>query len=205
MTLPSFYSEDTPASANETWARLHSDPLFAVRLPTFLSYTAPTACCKASQKSPCLLSSPLRVQVHRSTSLSCPMLLLNQVCLNLQIRQQEIGARKQIAKNPVQMESIKAEVGFYAAAVHVHVHAAACPAVVHASAGQMLLHPFLCLKITLLPHGLVIGCHLLSDMPCRCGVADPPCAQDSLATHQRCLRGGSPYNTCERCTAGGAP
>ena len=28
--LPSFYSEDTPASANETWARLHSDPLFAV-------------------------------------------------------------------------------------------------------------------------------------------------------------------------------
>lgn len=55
VTLPSFYSEDTPASANESWARLHSDPLFA-------------------------------------------------------IRQQEIGARKQIAKNPVQMESIKAEV-----------------------------------------------------------------------------------------------
>ena len=44
VTLPSFYSEDTPASANETWARLHSDPLFAVRLPTFLS---PTACCRA--------------------------------------------------------------------------------------------------------------------------------------------------------------
>ena len=37
----------------------------------------------------------------------------------LQIRQQEIGARKQIAKNPVQMESIKTEVGFNAAAVHV--------------------------------------------------------------------------------------
>ncbi|KAK9825013.1 hypothetical protein WJX74_000705 [Apatococcus lobatus] len=29
--LPSFYSEDTPASANETWARLHSDPLFAIK------------------------------------------------------------------------------------------------------------------------------------------------------------------------------
>lgn len=30
VLLPTFYSEDTPASANETWARLHSDPLFAV-------------------------------------------------------------------------------------------------------------------------------------------------------------------------------
>lgn len=30
--LPSFYAEDTPASANELWSRLHSDPLFAVRL-----------------------------------------------------------------------------------------------------------------------------------------------------------------------------
>lgn len=29
VLLPTFYSEDTPASANETWARLHSDPLFA--------------------------------------------------------------------------------------------------------------------------------------------------------------------------------
>ncbi|KAK9846165.1 hypothetical protein WJX84_002742 [Apatococcus fuscideae] len=29
--LPSFYAEDTPASANETWARLHSDPLFAIK------------------------------------------------------------------------------------------------------------------------------------------------------------------------------
>lgn len=32
VMLPTFYSEDTPASANETWARLHSDPLFAVSL-----------------------------------------------------------------------------------------------------------------------------------------------------------------------------
>ena len=32
VLLPTFYSEDTPASANETWARLHSDPLFAVGL-----------------------------------------------------------------------------------------------------------------------------------------------------------------------------
>ena len=30
--LPSFYAEDTPASANELWSRLHSDPLFAARL-----------------------------------------------------------------------------------------------------------------------------------------------------------------------------
>ncbi|KAK9808797.1 hypothetical protein WJX72_003833 [[Myrmecia] bisecta] len=29
--LPTFYAEDTPASANETWARLHSDPLFAIK------------------------------------------------------------------------------------------------------------------------------------------------------------------------------
>lgn len=29
--LPSFYAEDTPVAANETWARLHSDPLFAIR------------------------------------------------------------------------------------------------------------------------------------------------------------------------------
>eukprot|EP00884_Botryococcus_braunii_P018768 jgi/Botrbrau1/5575/Bobra.97_2s0006.1 len=29
--LPSFYAEDTPASANEVWSRLHADPLFAMR------------------------------------------------------------------------------------------------------------------------------------------------------------------------------
>lgn len=29
--LPAFYSEDTPASANEMWQRLHSDPLFAIK------------------------------------------------------------------------------------------------------------------------------------------------------------------------------
>ena len=65
---------------------------------------------------------------------------LNQVCQDVQIRQQEIGARKQIAKNPVQMESIKAEVGFNAAVAHVLM---VLPAllVVHASAGQMLLPP----------------------------------------------------------------
>ena len=67
VTLPSFYSEDTPASANETWARLHSDPLFAVSLPTFLSPTTPSAYWKAASScialSLCLQSSPLRVQV----------------------------------------------------------------------------------------------------------------------------------------------
>ena len=30
-SLPSFYSEDTPASANEMWQRLHADPLFAIK------------------------------------------------------------------------------------------------------------------------------------------------------------------------------
>ena len=30
MQLPAFLTEDTPASANEVWLRLHSDPLFAV-------------------------------------------------------------------------------------------------------------------------------------------------------------------------------
>lgn len=29
--LPSFYAEDTPASANEVWQRLHADPLFAIK------------------------------------------------------------------------------------------------------------------------------------------------------------------------------
>ena len=29
--LPSFYQEDTPASANEMWQRLHADPLFAIK------------------------------------------------------------------------------------------------------------------------------------------------------------------------------
>ncbi len=29
--LPSFYTEDTPATANEMWQRLHSDPLFAIK------------------------------------------------------------------------------------------------------------------------------------------------------------------------------
>ena len=38
--LPSFYAEDTPASANELWSRLHSDPLFAVR-----PGAAPLPCC----------------------------------------------------------------------------------------------------------------------------------------------------------------
>ncbi|GAB4823689.1 hypothetical protein N2152v2_010735 [Parachlorella kessleri] len=31
VALPSFYAEDTPASANEVWQRLHSDPLFAIK------------------------------------------------------------------------------------------------------------------------------------------------------------------------------
>lgn len=34
--LPSFYAEDTPASANETWARLHNDPMFAVRARVYV-------------------------------------------------------------------------------------------------------------------------------------------------------------------------
>lgn len=31
VKLPTFYAEDSAASANEVWSRLHSDPLFAVR------------------------------------------------------------------------------------------------------------------------------------------------------------------------------
>ena len=31
VKMPTFYEEDTAASANEVWSRLHSDPLFAVR------------------------------------------------------------------------------------------------------------------------------------------------------------------------------
>ncbi len=36
VKLPTFYAEDTAASANEVWQRIHSDPLFAV---CFLSLT----------------------------------------------------------------------------------------------------------------------------------------------------------------------
>ena len=125
MTLPSFYCEDTPASANETWARLHSDPLFAVRLPTFLS-PHNTHCMLAIRLITCCQRSrlvctpaPVGYRFPAAQVLSCPLLPLNQMCRGLQIRQQEIGARKQIAQNPVQMESIKAEVGFNAAALHV--------------------------------------------------------------------------------------
>lgn len=45
VLLPTFYSEDTPASANETWARLHSDPLFAVGTAALL-VLFPAPCCK---------------------------------------------------------------------------------------------------------------------------------------------------------------
>lgn len=31
VSLPAFYSNDTPASANEMWQRLHADPLFAIK------------------------------------------------------------------------------------------------------------------------------------------------------------------------------
>ncbi len=38
VKLPTFYAEDTAASANEVWSRLHSDPLFAVSgLPLMMS------------------------------------------------------------------------------------------------------------------------------------------------------------------------
>ena len=36
VQLPTFYAEDTAASANEVWSRIHSDPLFAVRACTLL-------------------------------------------------------------------------------------------------------------------------------------------------------------------------
>ena len=36
VKLPTFYAEDTAASANEVWSRIHSDPLFAVRAPPAL-------------------------------------------------------------------------------------------------------------------------------------------------------------------------
>ena len=30
VQLPAFYTQDTPASANEMWQKLHGDPMFAV-------------------------------------------------------------------------------------------------------------------------------------------------------------------------------
>ena len=36
VKLPTFYAEDSAASANEVWSRLHSDPLFAVSRPASL-------------------------------------------------------------------------------------------------------------------------------------------------------------------------
>ena len=41
VKLPTFYAEDTAASANEVWQRIHSDPLFAVLLlPLVISPSA---------------------------------------------------------------------------------------------------------------------------------------------------------------------
>ena len=79
------------------------------------------------------------------------MLPLNQVCQDLQIRQQEIGARKQIANNPVQMESIKAQVGFNAAAVHVLMVLHALPQYMLVQAKCCIL--WLCVKVKAVASG----------------------------------------------------
>ena len=42
VKLPAFLEEDNPASANEVWLRLHSDPLFAVRTP---DCSCSSSCC----------------------------------------------------------------------------------------------------------------------------------------------------------------
>ena len=49
--LPTFYAEDTPASANELWSRLHSDPLFAVRPAGRLILSLGCAYCRPSRPS----------------------------------------------------------------------------------------------------------------------------------------------------------
>lgn len=51
--LPSFYAEDTPASANETWQRLHADPLFAIKQQEL-----------ASRRS--ILSNPVKMEAIKS-------------------------------------------------------------------------------------------------------------------------------------------
>lgn len=51
--LPSFYAEDTPASANEMWQRLHADPLFAIKQQEL-----------ASRRS--ILSNPLKMEAIKS-------------------------------------------------------------------------------------------------------------------------------------------
>ena len=95
--LPSFYTEDTPASANEIWLRLHSDPLFAVRPPRLAS----AACHGASlQHTP--VSGP-----HRPWLSVTPP---HDRWAPLQIKQQEIAARKSVAANPLKMDAIKREV-----------------------------------------------------------------------------------------------
>lgn len=48
--LPSFYAEDTPMAANETWARLHADPMFAMKQQEI-------AAKKAVMKNPVMMAS----------------------------------------------------------------------------------------------------------------------------------------------------
>lgn len=43
VKLPTFYAEDTAASANEVWSRLHSDPLFAVSDSSFPVQSMPSS------------------------------------------------------------------------------------------------------------------------------------------------------------------
>ncbi len=100
--MPTFYAEDTAASANEVWSRLHSDPLFAVsafgpRLPAhqcpalFALLVLPES----------TLASTLRVVMHAESQAAEPLRRA------LQIKQQEIAARRSIASNPVQMDAIR--------------------------------------------------------------------------------------------------
>ena len=58
--LPSFYAEDTPMAANETWARLHADPMFAMKQQEI-------AAKKAVMKNPVMMASvklKVRDSVH---------------------------------------------------------------------------------------------------------------------------------------------
>ena len=78
VLLPTFYSEDTPASANETWARLHSDPLFAVSLEAcLLIYVfAQHPDCNVSASQEACLCLPAVASVHAARALESPMYAL---------------------------------------------------------------------------------------------------------------------------------
>lgn len=125
--LPAFYQEDTPASANEMWQRLHADPLFAIKQQVRRAYGGCVlrrgvgagwvavkqrgacaeggqcfACCRMLQWHYLLCGAGPLFGCHLATHF--PRAPPNRL-------PQELAARRNIVANPVKMLEIKAQVG----------------------------------------------------------------------------------------------